>query len=80
MKRSWLRSWLDRPMTLRLLPVGFDFYLLRNMKRYKLVSAGPSAFGGVKYMAQGVGDKSLMPLHHSCRIKVIVEGDFYAKG
>lgn len=61
-----------RPMTLRLLPVGMSFYLMRTGERYKLVSAGPSALGGYKYTVRRDSSDKLSTLHHSCRIKPIV--------
>lgn len=60
-------------MTLRLLPVGMSFYLLRTMERYKLVSAGPSPLGGYKYNVLRDGSKHMKTLHHSCHIKPIVK-------
>ena len=62
-----------RPMTLRLLPVGMRFYLLRTMERYKLVSAGPSALGGYAYRVRRHGQDKLSTLHHSCHIKPVVK-------
>lgn len=61
-----------RPMTLRLLPVGMSFYLMRTGERYKLVSAGPSALGGYKYTVLRASSGKESTLHHSCRIKPIV--------
>lgn len=62
-----------RPMKLRLLPVGMDFYLLRTMERFKLVSAGPSDLGGYAYRVRRQGQDKLSTLHHSCHIKPIVK-------
>lgn len=61
-----------RPMTLRLLPVGMSFYLMRTGERFKLVSAGPSALGGYKYTVLRASSDKESTLHHSCRIKPIV--------
>lgn len=61
-----------KPMTLRLLPVGFDFYLLRTGQRFKLMSVGPSAMGGFKYTVLREGEKRGTTLHHSCQIKPVV--------
>lgn len=61
-----------KAMTLRLLPVGMDFYLLRTMQRYTLVSAKPSPLGGYAYTVQRHGAKGTSVLHHSCHIKPVV--------
>lgn len=61
-----------KPMTLRLLPVGFKFYLLRTGQKFKLVSAGPSALGGNKYIVQREGQTRTTWLHHSCHIKPVI--------
>lgn len=61
-----------KPMTLRLLPVGFDFYLLRTMQRFTLVSCGPSPTGGRRYTVKE-GAKQTTWLHHSCQIKAVVK-------
>lgn len=61
-----------KPMTLRLLPVGFDFYLLRTGQRFKLMSVGPSPMGGFKYNVLREGEKRGTTLHHSCQIKPVV--------
>ena len=63
---------MRKPMTLRLLPVGFDFYLVRTGQRYTLVSAGPSPLGGIKYTVKRAGAKGTSVLHHSCHIKPVV--------
>lgn len=62
-----------KPMTLRLLPVGFDFYLTRTGQRFTLISAGPSALGGIKYVVHREGAKGNSVLHHSCQIKPVVK-------
>lgn len=59
-------------ITLRMLPVGTRFYLLRTMQKFKLVAAGPSALGGYKYTVQREGTTRTTDLHHSCRVKPIV--------
>jgi hypothetical protein len=61
-----------KPMTLRLLPVGFSFYLLRTGQRFTLVSVGPSPFGGRRYTVQREGAKHPTWLHHSCHIKPVL--------
>jgi hypothetical protein len=61
-----------KPMTLRLLPVGFDFYLLRTGQRFKLISVGPSAMGGYKYNVLQEGHTRGTTLHHSCQIKPVI--------
>lgn len=63
---------MKKPMTLRLLPVGFDFYLLRTGERFTLISAGPSALGGIKYVVHKEGAKGNSVLHHSCQIKPVI--------
>lgn len=63
---------MRKPMTLRLLPVGFDFYLLRTGQRFTLISAGPSPLGGIKYVVHREGAKGNSVLHHSCHIKPVV--------
>ena len=64
---------MKKPMTLRLLPVGFDFYLIRTGQRFTLISAGPSALGGIKYVVRREGAKANSTLHHSCQIKPVVK-------
>jgi hypothetical protein len=61
-----------KPMTLRLLPVGFDFYLLRTGQRFKLTSVGPSPMGGFKYNVLQEGHTRGTTLHHSCQIKPVI--------
>lgn len=61
---------MNKPMTLRMLPVGMSFYLLRTMQRCKLVKAGPSAIGGYRYDVE-IGSRKTY-LHHSCHIKPII--------
>lgn len=60
-------------MTLRLLPVGMDFYLVRTMERYKLLSVKPSPLGGLQYKVQRQGAKQPSHLHHSCVVKPVVK-------
>jgi hypothetical protein len=62
-------------ITLRMLPVGTRFYLLRSMEKFKLVAAGPSQFGGYKYTVQREGMKHTSELHHSCHVKPIVRAE-----
>lgn len=59
-------------MTLRQIPVGTRFYLVRTMQKYKLVSAGPSPCGGFKYTVLRDGTERTSTLHHSCHVKPIV--------
>lgn len=61
-------------MTLRQLPVGTRFYLVRTMQKYKLVSAGPSPLGGYQYTVLRDGAERTSLLHHSCHVKPIVMG------
>ena len=63
-----------KPMTLRKLPVGFSFYLVRTMEKYKLISAGPSPLGGYRYTVLRDGAQHTSTLHHSCYIKPIIRG------
>ena len=62
-------------ITLRMLPVGTRFYLLRSMEKFKLVAAGPSQFGGYKYTVQREGTTRTSELHHSCHVKPIVRAE-----
>ncbi len=62
-----------KPITVRNLPVGTRFYLKRTMEKYTLISRGPSAFGGWKYIVKRDGAKSHSSLHHSCHVKPIIK-------
>lgn len=62
-------------MTLRLLPVGFKFYLCRTGQKFKLISAAPSALGGFQYTVLREGATHTMTLHHSCHIKPVIKGE-----
>lgn len=68
-----------KPMTLRLLPVGFSFYLLRTMQRFTLISCGPSPTGGRKYIVKENGANRTDWLHHSCHIKPVLRFRDYAR-
>ena len=59
-------------ITLRMLPVGTRFYLLRTMEKFTLVAAGPSAFGGYRYTVRREGTTRTTDLHHSCHVKPVV--------
>ncbi len=59
-------------MTLRQLPVGTRFYLVRTMAKYTLISAAPSPFGGYQYTVRRDGAEHTATLHHSCHVKPIV--------
>ena len=63
---------MSKPMTLRLLPVGARFYLLRTMEKFTLIWRGPSALGGFKYVVRLEGQERHWTLHHSCHVKPIV--------
>jgi hypothetical protein len=61
-----------KPLTVRWLPVGTRFYLLRTMEKFTLIWRGPSALGGYKYIVRRDGATSHTSLHHSCHVKPII--------
>ena len=59
-------------MTLRLLPVGFSFYLLRTMQKFTLTSV-VFVKGRRRYVVKEDGAEASTWLHHSCQIKVVLK-------